>query len=110
MKKFIAVLLVFCFSMSFISCTTVKIQTKSGFAYLAPENGGKPPAKTVRNKMVFYALFGLIPITDNTTGDLIRAKEVVRVRTYMSGIDYLLTMLLGIATITTHTVEVEVIK
>jgi len=110
MKKLIAVLLVLCFSFSMISCSTVKVNTKSGYAYIAPDNAGKPPAKTVRSKMVFYALYGLIPITDNSTADLIKNKEIVRVKTYMSFLDYLITMVLGIVTVTSHTVDVEVIK
>lgn len=110
MKKLLVVFMLLCFSMAMVSCSTVKVETKSGYAFIAPNNGGKPAAKTVRSKMIFYALFGLVPITDNSTADLIKPKEIVRVKTYMSIVDYLITMLLGIVTITTHTVDVEVIK
>jgi hypothetical protein len=60
--------------------------------------------------MVFYVLWGLVPITDNSTGDLIKPKEVVRVKTYMSVVDCLVTCVLGFVSVTSHTVDVEVIK
>ncbi len=109
MKRIIAILLlvVFCFSM--ISCTSVKIATDKGkYAFVMPEKGGV--VKTTRTKMVWYALWGLLPITDNSTKDLIKAKEKVVVTTVMGPLDVLISMLLGIATIQTRTVEVQVVK
>jgi hypothetical protein len=96
--------------MSMVSCSTIKIDCKNGYAYLAPDNGGSPPAKTVRSKMVFYVLWGLVPVTDNTTADMIKPKEVVRVKTYLSFIDAIITGVLSIITVTVQTVDVEVIK
>jgi hypothetical protein len=110
MKKFVAVLVIICFAFVMVSCSTIKIECKNGYAYLAPDNNGAPKAKTVRSKMVFYILFGLVPLTDNSTGDMIRPKEIVRVKTYSSFIDYLIDCVLGIVTISVSTIDVEVIK
>ncbi len=110
MKKLVVVLLLLCFAFTLVSCSTVKINCKGGYAFLAPDNNGQPKAKTTRSKMVFYVLYGLIPITDNSTGDMIKPKEIVRVKTTMTVLDYLITMIGSFVTITTHTVEVEVIK
>lgn len=110
MKKFAAVVVLVCIAFSMVSCMTVKINTGSGYAFLAPDNDGKPAPKTVRSKMVFYILEGLVPLTDNSTGDLIKPKEIVRVKTYMSFLDYIISGVLGIITVTCETVDVEVIR
>jgi len=110
MKKVIAVLMLACFPFVMVSCQTIKIETKGGYAYLAPDNGGKPVAKTVRSKMVFYALWGLVNITDNSTKDMIKPKEIVRVKTYLSVIDVLITGFLSIVSVGAYTVDVEVIR
>ena len=60
--------------------------------------------------MVFYALWGLVNITDNSTKDMIKPKEIVRVKTYLSVIDVLITGFLSIVSVGAYTVDVEVIR
>jgi hypothetical protein len=73
-----------------------------------PEKGGV--VKEVRSKMVFYILWGLVPLSDNSTKDLINSKEKVRVKTMLGPIDFLISALLGFVTVGSRTIEVEVLK
>ncbi len=110
MKKiflvFLAVLIVFVF----MSCSTVKVATpNNSFAYLMPDQA-KWQVKEVRSKMNFYILWGLIPLGDNSSQDLIRPKEKVRVTTSVTIVNWILNCIIGCVTLSTNTTEVEVIK
>ena len=61
---------------------------------------------------VWYALWGLVPISDNTTNKILKETKLkkVRVTTKMSFTDYLISAVLNMfipTTIATWTVEVE---
>lgn len=64
-------------------------------------------------KRVWYALYGLIPLTDNSTADIIQRYDFksVKVESKMTFIDFLLFFALNFllipTTVTTMTIEVE---
>ncbi|MCE5299511.1 MAG: hypothetical protein LLG37_01385 [Spirochaetia bacterium] len=106
MKKAIAVVMVVVFSFALVSCSTVRITSGQGkYAFLVPETMA---AKEVRTKQVWYILYGLIPLGDNSTVDMIKAKEKVSVKESLTIIDCLISALLGIVTIQSRTIEVTV--
>ena len=108
MKRIFSVLFILIFSFVLVSCTTVKISTNKGaYAFVVNEDFKQEP-KTTRSKQCWYILWGLVPLGDNSTKDLINAKEKVSVRTSTTPMDFLMSMILGIATITTRTIEVDV--
>ncbi len=110
MKKIILISLAVLIIFIFMSCGTVKIVSQSGkksFAYLMPEYGGE--IKDVRAKWNFYLFWGLVPLGDNSTNDMIQEKEKVRVKTEGNFFTYLLQgVTYGI--ISANVTEVEVLK
>lgn len=103
MKKLIAIIILF----NFIACYAVR--------YVAPPQkevklmSETDAGKVKLQKRVWYALYGLVPITDNSTEDLISKYNLknVKAKSYMSFIDYLISAFTGYFTIVTLTIEVE---
>ncbi len=109
MKKILIAVLLFIFCLSFVSCSTINIATDKGkFAFLMPEEGGV--VKEVRTKMVFYVLWGLVPVTDNSTKDLIKSKEKVKVKTTTSFVDAIISCVGSFISVQSRTIEVDVMK
>ncbi len=70
------------------------------------------PKKYDAQKMVFYILWGLVPVTDNSTEDLFTSipdGSTVAIKTSMSALDWLITLVLSEISITSHTVDISVI-
>jgi hypothetical protein len=67
------------------------------------------PTTLKTNKKVWYVLWGLVPITDNSTEDLIAKYNLqnVKVKTQYDIVDFLISYFLGFLTIHTKTVIVE---
>jgi len=67
------------------------------------------PAKVKVEKRVWYALWGLIPITDNSTADLIQKYNLknVRAESKMTILDFIISAFTSYITIVALTVEVE---
>lgn len=57
----------------------------------------------------WYVLWGLVPITNNSTADIIAKHQLknVKVKTYYSVVDFLIGALLGGFSIYTRTTEIE---
>lgn len=95
------------FCLLFTSCATVSIVAPTGQnVMLAPETEGMT-LKT--SKKVWYVLWGLVPITNNSTEDLITKYNLqsVRVKTQYDVLDFLISYFLGFLTLHTKTVIVE---
>jgi len=89
------------------SCATVRVEApgKSDIK-LATETS---PYNYVMKKKVFYILWGLVPITDNSTASMLAGKDVseVRVLTYYDVVDAFVSYVLGWLSIHSKTVEIQ---
>ena len=103
MKKIISTILVF----SFIGCYAVRYAAPAGKEVNTIDE--VTPARIKVEKKVWYALWGLVPLTDNSTADLIQKYNLknVRAQSKMTVIDILISAILGNFSIVTLTVEVE---
>ncbi|MEN3013813.1 MAG: hypothetical protein ABDH23_04265 [Endomicrobiia bacterium] len=92
------------------SCYTVKILSDTDRPItLASRTENLPYKETYR---VWYALWGLVPISDNTTNKILQQTKIkkVRITTKMTLVDWLISSALNLfipTTIATWTVEVE---
>jgi predicted small secreted protein len=104
-KKLVSLIVLLAVSMSVAGCFTIRV---GGKAELAPstEEGTK-----VAHKRCWYALWGLVPISDNSTDPTIPATvKKVRVETKFTVTDFLINIFTGIVTIETYTVEIYEVK
>jgi hypothetical protein len=104
-KKIVCFVLLIAIVMSLAGCFTIKV---GGKAELAPsaEEGTK-----IAEKRCWYALWGLVPISDNSTDSLISGTvKKVRAETKFTVLNFLINIFTGIATIETITVEVYEVK
>lgn len=100
-RRWIAVLLLSIFTMSTIGCATIKI---GGHAQLAPSS---EVGKKIAEKRYWYALYGVIPLSDNTTDNLIPPNvKRVRVETKWTAMDFILSIFTEILTIYCWTAEI----
>ena len=89
------------------SCGVVMVTAPPGDdVRLLPELEPAASKVTVKN---WYVLWGLVPITNNSTADVIGRNQLenVRVKTYYSVVDWLINAVLGGFSIYTNTVEIE---
>lgn len=109
MKKLITIICVLSLFL-LTSCYTVRILSDADRPItLASRAESLPYKETYR---VWYALWGLVPISDNTTNKILKESKIkkVRITTKMTIVDYLITLALNAlipTTITSWTVEVE---
>ena len=111
MKRLICGLICFLFLTSLFSCTNIIVKAPAGKNIQIAS--GRVPKAVDDQKMVWYVLWGLVPITDNTTENMladIPDGSKVFVRTEMTIFDYLISGFLGIFSIQTRTVSVTVAK
>ncbi len=104
-RKLVSLVLLLAVTVSFVGCYTIRI---GGKAELAPstEEGTK-----IAGKRCWYALWGLVPIGDNSTDSLIPATvKKVRVETKYTIMDALINIFTFIASIETFTVEIYEVK
>ena len=104
-RKLVSLIVLLALTMSFAGCFTIRI---GGKAELAPstEEGTK-----IAEKRCWYALWGLIPISDNSTDSLIPATaKKVRVETKYQVSDFLINIFTMLVTIETFSVEVYEVK
>lgn len=69
----------------------------------------REPASFKKEFKVWYALWGLVTITDNSTDQIIAQNNLkeVRATSKISFVDFVISIFTGIATIVPHTVVVE---
>ena len=104
-KKIVCLVLLIAVTISVAGCYTIKI---GGKAELAPstEEGTK-----IAQKRCWYALWGLVPIGDNSTDSLIPGTvKKVRVETKYKISDFFINIFTGIVTIETFSVEIYEVK
>lgn len=104
-KKLISLILLLAVTISVAGCFTIRV---GGKAELAPstEEGTK-----IAHKRCWYALWGLVPIGDNSTDSLIpETVKKVRVETKYTVPDFLINIFTIVLTIETFTVEVYEVK
>jgi hypothetical protein len=104
-KKFVSLILLLAVGTSVAGCFTIRV---GGKAELAPstEEGTK-----IAHKRCWYALWGLVPIGDNSTDSLIpESAKKVRMETKYTVPDFLINIFTIILTIETFTVEVYEVK
>jgi len=97
----VAVLLL---SLLSIGCATVKV---GGNAQLGSSND---QGVKIAQKRCWYALWGLVPINDNSTDQVIPANKTVRVETKYSATDWLMNIFTGALTVYSYTAEVYEVK
>lgn len=66
-------------------------------------------ARVVAVKKCWYLLWGLVPISNNSTAPIVADYQLksVRVNTYYSAIDFIISFFLGFTSLHTRTVEIE---
>jgi hypothetical protein len=104
-KKLVGLVVLITLSMSVAGCFTLRV---GGKAELAPstEEGTK-----IAEKRCWYGLWGLIPISDNSTDSLIPATvKRVRVETKITIVDGLINFFTLLVTIETFSVEIYEVK
>ncbi len=112
MKKLIVSLVLIGF---LAGCATVVIDAppSDNIVSMTSQPSGGSSYHFVAKKKVWYVLWGLVPITNNHTADLIavsaQGKPVrnLKATTTFTFIDWLITSCLGFATIMTNSVIVE---
>ena len=104
-KKLASLIVLLVLTMSFAGCFTLRV---GGKAELAPstEEGTK-----IAEKRCWYMLWGLVPISDNSTDSLIPATaKRVRVETKITIMDGLINFFTLLVTIETFSVEIYEVK
>jgi len=104
-RKLVSLILLVAVTMSVAGCFTIRV---GGKAELAPstEEGAK-----IAHKRCWYALWGLVPISDNTTDSLIpETVKKVRVETKYKFSDALINIFTILVSIETFTVEIYEVK
>ncbi len=104
-KKLVSLILLIAVTMSAAACFTIRV---GGKAELAPstEEGTK-----IAHKRCWYALWGLVPISDNSTDPIIPATvKKVRVETKYTVPDFLINIFTLLVSIETFTVEIYEVK
>lgn len=104
-KKIVSLVLLVAVTMSVAGCFTIKIGGKAELA-ASTEEGTK-----IAEKRCWYALWGLVPIGDNSADPLIPGTvKKVRVETKFTVLNFLINIFTGIVTIETITVEIYEVK
>jgi hypothetical protein len=104
-KKLVSLIVLLAVTMSIAGCYTIRI---GGKAELAPstEEGTK-----IAHKRCWYILYGLVPISDNSTDPIIpETVRKVRVETKYKVSDFVINFFTSLVTIETFSVEIYEVK
>jgi uncharacterized protein YceK len=108
MKRFVALVLAVVFVVS--GCGQVVVKAPAGKKIFI---SSQPLTAAEQEKRVWYILWGLVPLGDNSTASLLAnypdGAEVVVV-TEMGFLDYVFSVILGQLSITTRTIKVQQVK
>ena len=109
-KRIVSFVLVVIITFGFVGCATVQVAAPANTDIKLATEDAVP--KRVIKKRVFYALWGYVPINENSTADYLRGQDVkkVKVKSYYDVVDYLISAFLGGFTIMSRTVEIEVVE
>jgi hypothetical protein len=104
-QKVLGLIVLIAFSVAAVGCFTIRV---GGKGELAPstETGTK-----IAEKRYWYALWGLVPLGDNSTDSLIPdTVKKVRVETKYTLVDALINMFTFIVTVETFKAEIYEVK
>jgi hypothetical protein len=105
MKKIVSLILLLAVTTSIAGCFTIRVGGKAELAS-STEEGTK-----IAQKRCWYALWGLVPISDNTTDSLIpETTKKVRVETKHTVSNFLINIFTILVSIETFTVEIYEVK
>ncbi|HDM89883.1 MAG TPA: hypothetical protein ENG67_01580 [candidate division WOR-3 bacterium] len=104
-KGVVAALIIAVFMIT--ACATVRVEAPAGADIKLAKEASQ--VNYIAKKRVFYVLWGLVPVTDNSTAKMIRGKNVkeMRVLTYYDPVDVLVSYFLSWLTIHSKTVEIQ---
>jgi hypothetical protein len=104
-RKTTTLIILIAFVTGLSGCFTIRVGGKAELA-ASTEEGTK-----IAQKRFWYALWGLVPLGDNSTDRLIpESVKKVRVETKYTVPDFLINIFTGLVTIETFTAEVYEIK
>jgi hypothetical protein len=88
-------------------CATVKLEAPRGQSVMLQSGVESQPV--VSKGKIWYALYGLVPVTSNSTADVIKKENLKEAsfRTYYGFDDYLITLITGIISVQPKTLEVR---
>jgi len=104
-QKVVVLFVIIAFSVTAVGCFTIRV---GGKGELAPstEKGTK-----IAEKRIWYALWGLVPLGDNSTDSLIpETAKKVRVETKYTFVDALINIFTIILSVETFKVEIYEVK
>ena len=110
-KKAVSLALIVALSLGLVGCATVQVEAPGGTEIkLATED--TTTYKRIVKKRVFYALWGLVPLTPNSTASMVnpRTTHEIKVKSYYNVVDFLISAVLGTITITSRTVEIQIVN
>jgi hypothetical protein len=93
------------FMVTVFGCATINVTGNNAKLVQSGKEGTK-----IAEKRVWYALWGLVPISNNTTDDVVPANSTVRVETKITPLDFLISIFTGLVTINCNTAEVYEVK
>ena len=104
-KKLVSLIVLLAVTMSIAGCYTIRIGGKSELAP-STEEGTK-----IAHKRCWYILYGLVPISDNSTDPIIpETVKKVRVETKYKVSDFVINFFTSLVTIETFSVEIYEVK
>lgn len=107
MKESALLLAILLIAVITINCGTVIVAAPPGKNIeLLSENDA---ARVVTVKKCWYLLWGLVPISNNSTAPVVAEYQLksVRVNSYYSPVDFIISFFLGFTSLHTRTVEIE---
>ncbi|MCI0693052.1 Bor family protein [candidate division KSB1 bacterium] len=104
MRRIFAAALLVCFC---AGCYTMKYAAPAGVSVTTISE--EQPATFKKQVKVWYALWGLVPITDNTSSKVIAENNLknARVKTEIKFVDGVISIFTGIASIVPATMTIE---
>lgn len=106
MRKLVLVIVIIVFALGLTGCYTIKVGGNNQQLASSNESG-----TLVAEKRVWYALWGIVPISDNSTDSMAPASvKKVKVETTHTFIDYVISFFTGIVSIVCNTAEVYEVK
>lgn len=104
-RKLVLVFLLIIFAASLTGCYTIKVGGNNQQLASSNESG-----TLVAEKRVWYALWGIVPISDNSTDSMAPSVKKVKVETTHTFLDYVISFFTGIVSIVCNTAEMYEVK
>jgi hypothetical protein len=106
LRKLVLVAVLVMFAAGLTGCYTIKVGGNGQQLASSNESGN-----LIGEKRVWYALWGLVPISDNTTDSMApAAAKKVKFETTHTFVDFVISFFTGIVSIVCNTAEVYEVK